>query len=165
MDIIVTYIAGLVVLTAISLYALIVSRSNRLVVFVLIPALLLMSVFTWQAVEHFRGTPIVDSLPEMENVTVIYIRIEKPDILYLIRHPDTQIPHYYREEWTEEKANEAKRMQQDMNAGLPMQGQFTRRYKNGEESLSREFIAIRPGVNPSKNTRLPPMDPSTNRGF
>lgn len=139
------YIVGLFILAVVSVYSLIMSRQNRLATFIMTPMILVMSLFTWQAVTLLQGTPIL-GLPFNEEVEVIYIRRQKPDILLLIKNENELVPHYYSIPWTEENSKKFAEMEQEAQSGMLMEGEFkplNETDKNNSESLSFEFNRVR----------------------
>jgi hypothetical protein len=136
------YVIGLFLLALISVYALIQSKTNRLVTFVLIPVALIISLYSWQVVKALQGTPII-GLPMNIESRVIYIHNEKPNILFLVQEKseEYQMPRYYSIPWTESNAQEAEKMKRKGQQGIPVDGQFKAKDGGGDEE-SFEFSDI-----------------------
>lgn len=133
------YIIGLFILAGVSMYALIQSKTNRWIVFILIPIILCMSLYTWQAITFLQGKPVA-GLPEDKEVEIIYISVRKPDIYLLMKHIDQQQPTYYFVPWTKENAKKLQQLRRLQQAGLDLQGKFTRKRKgNNSESESPQW--------------------------
>ena len=138
------YIAGLFVLGCVSMYSLIQSRTNRWLMFVMIPLVLGMSLYTWQAITVLRGKPIPD-LPIDENVEVIWVTNQKPQILLLLRHDDEFTPIYYSIPWTRENAKRIAGMEKIKKNGIKLEGKFKvkRNWKEGTDSWSIDWEQTR----------------------
>ena len=136
------YVIGLFLLALISVYALIQSKTNRLITFVLIPIALVISLYSWQVVKALQGTPII-GLPMNVESRVIYIHNEKPNILFLVQEKsqEHQMPRYYSIPWTEKNAEEAEKMKRQSQRGTPVDGQFKARDGGGDDN-SFEFSNI-----------------------
>ena len=138
------YVAGLFVLGCVSMYSLIQSRTNRWLMFVMIPLVLGMSLYTWQAITVLRGKPIPD-LPIDENVEVIWVTNQKPQILLLLRHDDEFTPIYYSIPWTRENAKRIAGMEKIKKNGIKLEGKFKvkRNWKEGTDSWSIDWEQTR----------------------
>lgn len=136
------YVIGLFILALISVYALIQSKANRLITFVLIPVALVISLYSWQVVKALQGTPIL-GLPMNVESRVIYIHNEKPNILFLVQEKseEYQMPRYYSIPWTEKNAEEAEKMKRKGQQGMPVDGQFKAKDGGGDDN-SFEFSNI-----------------------
>lgn len=133
------YIVGLFILAGVSMYALIQSKTNRWLVFILIPIILCMSLYTWQAVTMLQGKPIA-GLPEDKEVEILYITVRKPDIYLLMKHSDQEQPTYYFVPWTKENAKKLQQLKRLQAGGIDLQGKFTKkRNSNNSESRSLEW--------------------------
>ena len=88
------YIASILLflLAVISVYALIKSKSNLVALFFLIPIILSSSIYTGYSIYVLQGTPI-NGLPE-GKVELIWAEMQKPNIVFLVRHENTPTPKY-----------------------------------------------------------------------
>jgi hypothetical protein len=125
------YVAGLFILAVFSLYALIQSKSNRWLVFILIPLLTTMSLYTWKSVLILQGTPIL-GLPYGKNVKILWIHNEKPNILLLLRQDDAVFPKYHAVEWTLDNAIKAIEIQGNIENDISVEGTFIQPASNEE---------------------------------
>jgi len=135
------YIVGLFFLGIVSVYALIQSRSNRFIVFLLIPLILSMTLYTWQAVTYLQGTAI-EGIPEEQEMEIIYITVRKPDILFLVQHKDRDRATFYSIPWTKENAKKASRLRKLAESGINLRGKFTKKQRNGGESKSPDWQQV-----------------------
>ena len=138
------YIAGLFLLGCVSMYSLIQARTNRWLMFVMIPLVLGMCLYTWQAITVLRGKPIPD-LPIDENVEVVWVTNQKPQILLLLRHDDEFTPIYYSIPWTQENAKRIAGMEKIKKNGIKLEGKFKvkRNWKEGTDSWSIDWEQTR----------------------
>ena len=76
------YVASILLflLAVVSVYALIKSKENALVLFFLIPIILASSIYTGYSIYVLQGTPI-NNLPE-GKVELIWAEIQKPNIVF-----------------------------------------------------------------------------------
>jgi len=132
-----SYIVGLFILAAISVYSLIVSRTNRLLVFLLVPSMLVMSLFTWKVILELQGTPI-KGYPIDERIEIIYIYKQKPEIMFLAKKEGENIPTYYIIPWTEENAQKMAVLERIKEMGVDVEGKF-KEAKNGHNSQSNSI--------------------------
>lgn len=139
MNMIYMYILGLFLLAGVSIWALIASRVNRWLVFVIVPLLLSMTLFTWQAITTLQGTPIIGITKE-ENVRVMWIHNEKPVILYIIKHPGKDTPRYYMIPWTEDNSRQAREQMEKVEKGIPVEGKFEKNPNNAYTGRSGDII-------------------------
>jgi len=138
------YIIGLFVLAGTSVYALIQSKTNRVIVFVLVPLILVMSLYTWRAVTLFQGSPIM-GLPYDKQVQIVYVSKRKPNILLLLKHKDTPAPTYYAIPWTKENAQKITQLENYAKKGVKLDGKFKMppTMSNSNESPSIEWEPTR----------------------
>lgn len=146
------YVLGLFILGCVSVYALIQSRTNRTLVFFLIPLILSMTLYTWQAVTMLQGKPIM-GLPQDQDMEIIYITVRKPEILFLVHHSEEEQATFYAIPWTRENAKKAAKMRKLQELGLVLRGKFTQKRKgNNSESNSLEWEQVKDySVNNPKN--------------
>jgi len=118
------YVASvlLFLLAVVSIYALIKSRSNLILLFFLIPIILSSSIYTGYSIYVLQGTPI-NNLPE-GKVELIWAEMQKPDIIFLVRHEDETIPKYYRIPYTKNNAKLLAGLNKMAGAGHPQEGEF-----------------------------------------
>lgn len=131
------YIYGLFFVAAVSVYSIIYSRTNLVVTFFLIPLVLGVAIWTWQAINILQGTPR-DGLPYGDRVEVIWTYQKKPDILLVIRQGDEE-PAYYKIPWTKENQYKVRRMQEAIAREGRAQGKFQKMPK-GYNGSSQSFI-------------------------
>lgn len=137
------YVAGLFLLGCVSMYSLIQSSTNRWLVFILIPLILVMCLFTWRAITVLQGKPIMH-VPTDENVEIVFVTNQKPTIFFLLRHEDDFVPRYYSIPWTEENAKKIARLENLKKSGLKLEGKFVMRQKEGgSESPSLDWEQTR----------------------
>ena len=137
------YVAGLFILGCVSLYSLIISKTNRWLVFILVPLILVMSLYTWKAITVLQGKPIM-AMPIDENVEIIFVTNQKPTIFFLLRHEDDFVPRYYAIPWTEENAKKIARLENMKKAGLPLEGKIVIKQRaGGSESPSLDWEQTR----------------------
>lgn len=95
------YYLGLFFVASVCVYAIIHSRTNRILTFLLIPAVLAISLWTWQAIYALQGTPRT-VLPWDQKVEVLWTAQLKPWIYLLVVHKGDVQPTYYKIIWNDE---------------------------------------------------------------
>lgn len=127
-------------LATLSLYALIVSRKNLALLFVLIPAALCASLYTGYTIYALQGTPIASELPVDKNVEIAFAEPAKPWIYLLMRVDGAEEAVYYKIPYTENNLEQIKKAMEAKERG--QQGQPQGRFKRGNtgESKSQEYI-------------------------
>jgi len=138
MNMIYFYIFGLFLLASVSIYAVIQSRTNRWITFFLVPLILCMSLFTWQAIVALQGTPIAGS-PDDKDIEVMWVHNEKPVILLILKIPGEDIPKYHYIPWSEQNSREAREMGEKMEQGIPVTGEF-KKLQEGYTGKSGDII-------------------------
>jgi len=132
------YVASILLflLAVVSVYALIKSKGNTLVLFFLIPIILSSSLYTGYSIYVLQGTPI-HSLPE-GKVELIWAEMQKPDIVFLVRHEDSTIPKYYRIPYTKENAKLLSNLNELASKGNPQKGEFQPPQKGGAITVNQD---------------------------
>lgn len=148
----------LFVLTATTLYTLILNRKNTLALFVLIPLLLTASSYTGYTVYALQGTPIIGQLPEDVQVEVAYVEPAKPWIYLLLRTTESPQPTYYKIPYNEAnmKALKGAMLKEDRDGKTPgVKGKFKRTNKSDESD--DVYIFMQEGApNPPKQPEAGP---------
>lgn len=163
-DLIYTSIVLLFFVAAASIYALIVSRKNYIITFLLTPALLVASIFAGYTMFMLQGTPI-NGIPE-GNVEVVWVEMAKPEILFLARPETGGRPYYYvipyndnnRDTMQEIMKEQARKEQRGEESSVP--GRFKTGEKQDDPSeMNVEFV-------PPEGAPLPPKQtPSSTQGW
>jgi len=121
------------------MYALIISKKDYVVLFILTPILLVSSIYTGYAIFALQGTPI-DGIPEGE-VEIAWVEPANPDIFFVARHTDPDLdnsPKLYRIDYTKNNVKALNEAQQRAAAGAPKaKGKFEK--KSGDESDGNEI--------------------------
>lgn len=143
----------LFVTSVIALYALILSRKNRIVLLFLIPALLVASVYTGYSIYVLQGTPKA-GIPEDTQVEIVWMEVAKPDIRLLLRVEGDTEPTYYRIPYSEENVKELeKAMQQAKALGKEGPDGVFKKNTGGEENGGEfNFIQKPRTLGPQKKT-------------
>ena len=148
------YVASvlLFLLAVVSVYALIRSRSNLFLLFFLIPIILSSSIYTGYSIYVLQGTPI-HSLPQ-GKVELIWAEMQKPDIVFLVRHEDELIPKYYRVPYTKQNAKLLSGLNRMASMGHKQEGEFKPKETGGvnieNQDISFDRIKREP-LPPKKN--------------
>ena len=132
------YIIGLFLIALVSVYSLIQSKTNKWLVFFMIPLILVMSLYTWKAITLLQGTPL-DGLPYKETVSIVHIDKRKPTITLLLKHKGDILPKYYAIPWTRENNEAVSKLQKRSKKGIDVEGKFTKP-KKGHVSESQSFF-------------------------
>ena len=135
------YYLGLFFVAAVCVYAIIYSRTNRLVTFFLIPIVLAVSVWTWQAIYALQGTPR-PVLPFDEDVEVLYQAQLRPWIYALILHTKDGELLYYRIPYTEENSYKMNQIQKQIDRTGRAEGKFNEPRGSGSTPGSFFFTEI-----------------------
>jgi hypothetical protein len=150
------YVASILLflLAVVSVYALIKSKENAIVLFFLIPIILASSIYTGYSIYVLQGTPI-HSLPQ-GKVELIWAEIQKPNIVFLVRHEDTSIPKYYRLPYTKENAKLLGNLSEQAEKGSPQTGEFKPPNKGGSITVNQDvsFDRIKREPLPPKKNAL-----------
>jgi len=133
------YVIGLFLLVVICVYALIQSKANRLYTFIIIPASLVMSLYSWQAITALQGLPIY-GLPYDKEIQILYTYDEKPWIYILLSEPNKG-PILYKTDWSKANLQKLNELSGD-NGQSQAQGKFNKGL-NGE-AVSFEMSNILP---------------------
>ena len=138
----------LFMLASVSVYALIASRKNYLVIFVLTPIILVSSVYSGYTLYALQGTPIVGA-PSGE-VEIVWVELSFPDILFLARNTDVGgEPKYYRIPYTEHNREQMQRAIDGIDNDNQAIGTFTSQDSDANRAEDFDFI-------PPDSSPLPP---------
>ena len=150
------YVASILLflLAVVSVYALIKSKGNMIALFFLIPVILSSSIYTGYSIYVLQGTPIY-SLPE-GKVELVWAEMQKPNIVFLVRHEDSTIPKYYRIPYTKENAKLLSALNQMAGMGHPQEGEFKPKEEGGlqQENQDVSFDRIKREPLPPKKNAL-----------
>lgn len=137
------YVGGLFVLLIVTVHALIVSKANKWYTFIIIPFVLIMSLYTWQAITMLRGMPIY-GLPYDEEITILYVYDHKPFIYAVLAHPEKG-PMLYKIDWTKEDQKKMQGLKRNVGTD-----QAEGKFKKGlhSDSISFEMSNIEAGGTP-----------------
>lgn len=132
----------LLLLTTISLYVLILNRKNIIVLFVLIPVLLVSSVYTGYAIYALQGTPVESDLPLGVKVEIAYMEASKPWIYLLLRVDNASEATYYKIPYSEEMKRQLEEAQNNAegNGEEEAQGEFQK--SNNSDFNSDGFVFV-----------------------
>jgi len=117
------YMYGLFVVAAVSVYSLIYSRQNRFLTAIMIPLILIVSIWTWQAIKILQGTPKTD-LPWEKQVEVVWAYQDKPSIYLVAKIEGDRLPVYYVIPWTDENMYKVRKMQLAIQKKGSAEGKF-----------------------------------------
>jgi len=134
------YIATLLLfcLAVLTVYAIIQTNKNRILVFLLIPLVLVSSLYTGYSIYALQGTPI-NTLPKGE-VEVLWAEVQKPHIYFLVRHTGEPRPQYYTMPYSENNARKMQNMGKQAEDGTPATGEFKEtEQQNGLITTVQEF--------------------------
>lgn len=150
------YVASILLflLAVVSVYALIKSKGNMIALFFLIPVILSSSLYTGYSIYVLQGTPIY-SLPE-GKVELVWAEMQKPDIVFLVRHEESPIPKYHRIPYTKENAKLLSALNQMAGMGHPQEGEFKPKEEGGlsQENQDVSFDRIKREPLPPKRSAL-----------
>ena len=116
-------LALMLITVVLVLYALIVSRQKPFLVFLIIPFFVYTVFYTWNVINYFKGYPLYN-LPTNEQVQVISVKVNKPNIYVIIAEPGHAVPRYYVIPHTESNEKQFKGLQSKSENGVILQGQF-----------------------------------------
>lgn len=124
------------IMAVIAVYALIQTRKNYFLLFLLIPFFLASTIYAAYAIYVLQGTPR-DGVPR-GTVEMVHVIMQKPDILFLARVGDNTIPTYFRIPYNDENKKMMGKLQQQIEAGQAPEGEITKN-PNSSQSNSEEF--------------------------
>lgn len=137
-------------LTAMSLYALVVSRKNFVIMTLLIPLALCASLYTGYTIYALQGTPIDRGLPE-EKIEIVFVEPAKPWIYLLLRVDGAEEAVYYKIAYTEDNVKAIQEALEAQESGQSQNQQGKFKPKNNSDSNSMDYVFI---ANP--DAPLPP---------
>jgi len=136
-------------LAFLSLYVLIRNNKNLFLLFFLVPGMLGSSIFAGYAIFILQGTPI-NRLPKGE-VEVVWVEVQKPSIVFLVRHEGTPIPKYYMIDYTKDNSKLLNKLAEGTEKGRPEKGEF--KHLNPETNPNVMFDNIKRKLLPTKSTQ------------
>lgn len=149
----------LFVLATVSLYALIKSKHNSIIMMLLIPSLLASTLYSGWAIFALQGTPR-KGLPDGE-VEVLWVDVMKPYIHFTVREPEEITPTYWVIPYTKENAKKMQQVGEQAEGmqqmGQALKGKFSKKRNDESESDEVNFDKI-------KRTPLPPKQALQNHG-
>ena len=131
------YVAAILLffLAVVSIYALISSGRNYLILFILTPLILISSIYSAYTLYSLQGTP-VNGFPNGE-VEVVWVELANPDILFLARFSEIGgRPVYYRIAYTEKNLEEMIQIIGQLEQGIAPQGTFDRDQDSGSDDVT-----------------------------
>lgn len=138
-------------LAGVSIYALIQTRKNYIVVFFLTPILLASTLYSAKIVYSLLGSPIRGFPTQTVDITYVYPL--DPYIYFLASDTDSENPEpkYYRVPYTKENQQMMKKLQQKAANGQKVQGKFKKSQGNsGSKEFERYFFEPHGSRGPSK---------------
>lgn len=152
----------------VTIYAIIQTGKNYALQSLMIPLILVSTIFAGYAIFILQGTP-KNGIPDGE-VEILWVEQQKPNILFLARgteQGDSPIPKYYRIPYNDQNKKEINKMKRKMEMGMPVQGQFKQKkpLPGGQEPPQGEFEfddIRREGLPPKKGST--PQNPNEFEG-
>lgn len=143
----------------VTVYAIIQTGKNYALQALMIPLILVSTIFAGYAIFILQGTP-KNGIPDGE-VEVVWVELQKPNILFLARgteEGDSPIPKYYRIPYNDQNKKEVNKMKKKMEMGVPVQGEFKQKQPlpGGNEPPQGEFEfddIRRDGLPPKQGTQ------------
>lgn len=124
------------IMAVIAIYALIQTRKNYFLLFLLIPFFLASTIYAAYAIYVLQGTPR-NGIPT-GKVEMVFVQMQKPDILFLARVEEDPIPTYFRIPYNDENKKMMGQLQRQIESGQAPEGKITKK-PNGSQSNSQEF--------------------------
>lgn len=126
---------SLILLSVVTLYALITSvQTKPILLTLIIPLTLAASVLSIYTMNWYKGAPL-PGFPE-ENVTIRIIDIGKPEILILAKREKEEFFRYWAVPYTKENAETAAIAQRGMSNGGIVEGKFSKVKRfNSDETI------------------------------
>ena len=126
----------------VTVYAIIQTGKNYALQALMIPLILVSTIFAGYAIFILQGTP-KNGVPDGE-VEIVWVEMQKPNILFLARgteQGDSPIPKYYRIPYNDTNKKEVNKMKKKMEMGVPVQGEFKQKQPlpGGNEPPQGEF--------------------------
>ena len=126
----------------VAIYALIQTGKNYAIQLLLIPLLLVGTIFAAYSIYILQGTP-KNGIPDGE-VEIVFVEMQKPWIIFLSRtkgEDENPIPTYYRIPYNDENKKTMNKIMQEMESGRQVEGEFKERnkVKGGTEPPNGEF--------------------------
>lgn len=143
----------------VTVYAITQTGKNYALQALMIPLILVSTIFAGYAIFILQGTP-KNGIPDGE-VEIVWVELQKPNILFLARgtnEGDSPIPKYYRIPYNDTNKKEVNKMKKKMEMGVPVQGEFKQKkpLPGGNEPPQGEFEfddIRRDGLPPKQGTR------------
>lgn len=126
----------------VTIYAIIQTGKNYALQALMIPLILVSTIFAGYAIFILQGTP-KNGIPDGE-VEILWVELQKPNILFLARgteQGDSPLPKYYRIPYNDQNKEEINKMKRKMEMGMPVQGEFKQKkpLPGGQEPPQGEF--------------------------
>ena len=126
----------------VTVYAIIQTGKNYALQALMIPLILVSTIFAGYAIFILQGTP-KNGIPDGE-VEIVWVEMQKPNILFLARgtqQGDNPIPKYYRIPYNDPNKKMVNEMKKKMEMGVPVQGKFEQKkpLPGGQEPPQGEF--------------------------
>lgn len=112
----------LMALAVLCVYVMIQLGKHSTLTFVLIPLVLISTIFSGYSIFALQGTPIA-GIPKGE-VEVIWAEVQKPSIYFLVRPAGLTRPVYHYIPYTEENAKQMQELAEKAAAGNGQRGEF-----------------------------------------
>lgn len=131
-------LALMLITVVLVLYALIVSRQKPFLVFLIIPIFVYTVFYTWDVINYFKGYPLYN-LPTEEQIQVVSVKVNKPNVYIIISEPGHLVPRYYILPYTDSNETQFKGMQEMSENGVILQGEFKKSKKAPGEKMEYNF--------------------------
>jgi len=124
-------------MAAVAIYALIQTRKNYILLFILIPFILASAIFAGYSIFVLQGTPR-NGVPSGE-IEMVFVEMAKPDIVFLARINGEGIPVYYRIPYTKENRDMMNQIMRDLEMGKVAEGTLKKKPRQGSDSQNEDY--------------------------
>jgi hypothetical protein len=124
-------------MAVVSIYALIQTRKNYILLFILIPFILVSTIFAGYSIFALQGTP-KRSVPSGE-IEIVFVEVAKPDIVFLARIDGEGLPLYFRIPYTDENKKLMGKLQRDLEIGQKIEGSLKMKPRKGSDSQNEDY--------------------------
>lgn len=126
----------------VTVYAIIQTGKNYALQTLMIPLILVSTVFAGYAIYILQGTP-KRGVPDYE-VEIVFVEMQKPNIIFLARditEGASPIPKYYIIDYNDPNKKMVNEMKKKMEMGIPVEGKFEQKkpLPGGQEPPTGEF--------------------------
>lgn len=133
-------LASFLILAAFSLYALIITRTNKLTTLVLVALIVASGYIAHHSVRYYAGTAI--TTPPEGNFQLLAVTVSEPDILIIVQEDNKKAPRFFRIPYTKENAKLFANFAEQIEEGNEVvRGNIT---KDGEDYKFEEIKIIMP---------------------